>query len=108
MKTIYIVASNRMTWGRGTLLWEAIGHALFHSNQVVDFLLVYSVKVSEDTTEEKVLVNSMGQIIAPSGSEVEDLGRMDSRDMYKKFYEFNDIVESLAFSHGMDNQRGEE
>jgi len=70
---VYIAATNRMSWGRGTKPWAAIGHAIEHGGIEVDEVQLFEVRCPEGTSEDQVYVNDMGQITAPTGSEVKEV-----------------------------------
>lgn len=68
----YIAATERMSWGRGTREWEAIGHAVVHGG-CVSVVQLFLVTCPDGSTESDVYVNEMGSIIAPKGSSVKQI-----------------------------------
>ncbi len=93
MNIFYIVATDRMSWGRGTRKWEALGHALQHSGRQATKAMLFEVKCPEGTAENDVYVNEMGSIVAPKGSEVKDLDTIELPQVAAKFYSYFDALE---------------
>lgn len=94
MNTFYIVATDRMSWGRGTHIWEALGHALQHAGRKATKAVLFEVKAPETAAENDVYVNEMGSIVAPKGSEVKDLDTIDIDRIANRFYEYFDELEA--------------
>lgn len=95
MNIFYIAATDRMSWGRGTREWEALGHALFHSGREAKKAVLFQVTCPEGSVEADVYVNDMGSICAPKGSEVKDLDSIDLRHVAAKFYSYFDALDAM-------------
>ena len=94
MTTFYIAATDRMSWGRGTRKWEAIGHAISYGGDKVKSIALYEVSCVTGTSETEVSVNETGNIVAPKGSEVKELNdRLDANNMVRKFFAFYSSIE---------------
>ena len=93
MNTFYIVATDRMSWGRGTHIWEALGHALQHAGRKATKAVIFEVKVPEAAAEKDIYVNEMGSIVAPKGSEVKDLDTIPLEQIAMNFYAYYDSVD---------------
>ncbi|MAD98756.1 MAG: hypothetical protein CMB99_15640 [Flavobacteriaceae bacterium] len=81
-----------MSWGRGTKDWEALAHALVHSGNKVTRALLFEVKCPEGTLEHEIYVNEMGSIVAPSGSEVNEIANIEVSDICHKFFTYFDAT----------------
>lgn len=88
----YVAATDKMSWGRGTKEWEAVGHAIQHGGATVKKVILFEVKCPEGTAESQVSVNEMGSITAPAGSEVKEIATIADADMILKFFEFTSAV----------------
>ena len=87
----YVAATDKMTWGRGTKPWEAIGHALQHSGLEVALVSLFLVECPEGTTEQQVFV-SLGGLVAPEGSRVQELPPIKAFGIVRAF---NQYIEEL-------------
>lgn len=103
MNIFYIVATDKMSWGRGTREWEALGHALQHSSRQATKAILFEVKCPEGTTENDVYVNEMGSIVAPKGSEVKDLDTIPLQRIAMKFYSFFDELDAVLVDNELDD-----
>lgn len=93
MKTFYVAATDRMTWGRGSIPWEALGHALHFAGRKANTAGLFEIMCPEGTVESDIYVNEMGSIIAPKGSIVKNLGVIPLQHIAEKFYLFFDELD---------------
>jgi len=100
MNTFYIVATDRMSWGRGTHVWEALGHALQHAGRKATKAVLFEVKCPEGATENDIYVNELGSIVAPKGTEVKDLDTIAIDRIASRFYEYFDELEAALEEEG--------
>lgn len=91
MTVFYIAATDKMSWGRGTKPWEAIGHSIDHGPQAGKIIL-FEVKAPDGTKEADIYVNEMGSIVAPAGTEVKELVVIDS-GVFSGFLNYKEEVE---------------
>lgn len=103
MNTFYIVATDRMSWGRGTKVWEALGHALHHAGRRATKALLFEVKCPDGTVENDIYVNEIGSIVAPKGSEVKDLDTIPLGRIAPKFYDYFDELDAALVDNELDN-----
>ena len=102
MVTFYVVATDRMSWGRGTHVWEALSHALQHSGRQATKAVLFEVKCPQGTVENDVYVNEMGSIVAPKGSEVRDLDTISLQRIAAKFYSYFDELDAALVDNELD------
>lgn len=103
MNTFYIVATDKMSWGRGTREWEALGHALQHSRRQATKAILFEVKCPEGTDEKDVYVNGMGSIVAPKGSEVKQRDTIPLKRIAMKFYSFFDELDAVLVNNEIES-----
>lgn len=96
MTKVYLAATSKMSWGRGSEPWEAIAIAVSHGKGA-DKIMVFEITLPEGGSMNDVLVNEMGHIVAPKGSEVEDLyDWSDCKPITSALIEFLEVIESFA------------
>lgn len=90
---IYIVATNRLTWGKSSDLNEAVFHAIHRAGKPPTQIHAFKIEGEDVTT---VMVNDLGRIIGPRGCEVTELGQFDVTKLSPKIYElYGEIADTL-------------
>lgn len=88
----FIAASDRMSWGRGTVEWEAIAHAISHGGDSVKNVILFQVDCPDGFGETSVVVNELGSIVAPAGSEIKEIGSFDVTECVESFLDFKSQI----------------
>lgn len=93
MKSFFIAATNKMSWGRGSKVWEAVGHAIEHGGAEVNQCVVFEVWIPDGFKETDIYVNDMGSIVAPSGSKVVEQATINDDDgSLASFWDYRDSL----------------
>jgi len=93
MNSFFIAATNKMSWGRGSKLWEAVGHAIEHGGAGVTECVVFEIWMPEGGKESDIHVNETGGIVAPSGSKVVERATIKDDDgSLSGFWDYRDAL----------------
>ena len=73
-RTMYVLATDRMTWGKGMTDVEALFNALRHGADAKQINLMTITKIPEDVDLwTSCGMNELGQVFYPKGSKVEQI-----------------------------------
>ncbi len=100
-RTIYIVATDKKTWGKGMSDVEALFNALRYGADAKQINLLMITKIPEDVDLwTSCGMNELGQVFHPKGSKVEQIMINVPNWMGRKFAEvYSDMQDILTEDH---------